>query len=514
MHLLKKYIILILLIILCSNKNYAQKIDSLLQELPKSKGINKSLIYFELAWMYKDTNYTKAIYYGEEALKIAENLKSQQEICIYNNLLGMIYLSKNRLEESQFYFLKALSIAEELNDKVKTSQILNNLGSVYHKQLNHAKALEYYLESFKIKQEIKDEKSYVPTLINIAGVYYETGDKEKAKEYFLIAEKEALRFSDKKNLGIIYGNLGILFREKDAENAISYYRKSLDIKREQKNLEGMAATELNLGALYLNQLINLDSAEKFLNSSLEKSIKLENYDRLNLLYFNLSELYYKKKDYEQSHKYAMKAYTTKDSVYSKNNAQKIAELQAKYETEKKQKQIELLEKEAKYNELEKDKSKKELELLFKEKQLVDYEKNAKEKEIELLTQQNLLSEVESEKKSQEIELLNKDKFLKESELERQKTFRNLILVALFSIALIAFFIYNRYQIKQRSNKLLESQNTEILFQKSEIENQKQVLETQHKEILESIAYAKRIQEAMLTSEVYIERNLMRLNKKA
>ncbi len=208
----------------------------------------------------------------------------------------------------------------------------------------------------------------------------------------------------------------------------------------------------------------------------------------------------------------MKAYTTKDSVYSKNNAQKIAELEAKYETEKKQKQIEILEKEAKYNALEKEKSQKEVELLSREKQLLDYEKNVKVKELELLTQQNRINQIESEKKSQEIELLNKDKVLKESELERQKTFRNLILVALFSIALIAFFIYNRYQIKQRSNKLLETQNTEILFQKSEIENQKQILETQHKEILESIAYAKRIQEAMLTSELYIERNLKRLNK--
>lgn len=154
MYKLKKYIVLFLLIFLCSNKNYAQKIDSLLQELPKAKGINKSYIYFELAWLYKDTNYTKAILYGEEALKIAEHLKSQQDICIYNNLLGMIYLSKNRLEESQFYFFKALSIAEELNDKVKISQILNNLGSVYHKQLNHSKALEYFLESLKIKQEL------------------------------------------------------------------------------------------------------------------------------------------------------------------------------------------------------------------------------------------------------------------------------------------------------------------------------------------------------------------------
>lgn len=510
---LKKYISLCLLLLLCVSKYNAQNLDSLLQALPKTKGIEKSYIYFELAWAYKDSNYTKAVNYGEEALKIAENYKSHEDICIYANTLGIINLLKNRLEEAQLYFLKALKVAEERNDKKKIAQILSNLGTIYHRQFNYAKALDYQLEALRIKQELKDEKTYVPTLVNIAGIYFETAQKEKAKEYFLIAEKEALRFNDKKNLGIILGNLGIIYRDNDdLENAILYYRKSLAIKQEQNNLDGMAATELNIGSLYLNKLNNTDSAEKYFTLSLEKTLKVDNYDRLNMLYWNLSDLYFKKKDFEKSHEYSRKAYFTKDSIYSKNNAQKLAELQTQFETEKKQKQIEMLEKEAKYNELEKEKSKKELELLFREKQLVDYEKNAKAQEIELLTQQNLLNMVESEKKSQEIELLNKDKFLKESELERQKIFRNFILVALFSLALIAFFIYNRYQIKQRSNKLLELQNTEILKQKTEIENQKQVLETQHKEILESIAYAKRIQEALLTNESYIERNLKRLKQ--
>ena len=49
-------------------------------------------------------------------------------------------------------------------------------------------------------------------------------------------------------------------------------------------------------------------------------------------------------------------------------------------------------------------------------------------------------------------------------------------------------------------------------QKAIIEKQKELVEEKNNEILASIRYAKRIQDALMTSQKYIERNINRLKK--
>ena len=56
--------------------------------------------------------------------------------------------------------------------------------------------------------------------------------------------------------------------------------------------------------------------------------------------------------------------------------------------------------------------------------------------------------------------------------------------------LLAFFIFRGYRQKQKANEI-------ITFQKEEVEHQKMLLEEKNKDILDSITYAKRLQEAIL-----------------
>ncbi len=85
--------------------------------------------------------------------------------------------------------------------------------------------------------------------------------------------------------------------------------------------------------------------------------------------------------------------------------------------------------------------------------------------------------------------------------------------------LLAFFIYRGYRIKKEANRQLQEkneaiakQNAEILQQKEEIqaqrdqiEEQRDILAVQRQEILDSIQYAKRIQEAVLTPDEVLKK---------
>jgi hypothetical protein len=71
--------------------------------------------------------------------------------------------------------------------------------------------------------------------------------------------------------------------------------------------------------------------------------------------------------------------------------------------------------------------------------------------------------------------------------------------------LVAFLIFRSYRIKKKSNEI-------ITQQKFEVEKQKELVEEKQKEILDSIHYAKRIQQSLLPTKKYIDKTLKRLNE--
>ena len=72
--------------------------------------------------------------------------------------------------------------------------------------------------------------------------------------------------------------------------------------------------------------------------------------------------------------------------------------------------------------------------------------------------------------------------------------------------ILLIFVVISWRNKQRANKALAEKNAEINLQK-------EIIEEKQKEVMDSIRYAKRIQQSLLPTEKYIARNLTDLNKK-
>ncbi|MBC7863849.1 MAG: HAMP domain-containing protein [Bacteroidia bacterium] len=69
------------------------------------------------------------------------------------------------------------------------------------------------------------------------------------------------------------------------------------------------------------------------------------------------------------------------------------------------------------------------------------------------------------------------------------------------------------QMVDKLQESYEGLEQKVKDRTAEISHQKELVEEKQKEIVDSIKYAKRIQVALITSEIYFERNLKRLNKK-
>ncbi|MGZ4044349.1 MAG: hypothetical protein ACXVO9_14185, partial [Bacteroidia bacterium] len=119
---------------------------------------------------------------------------------------------------------------------------------------------------------------------------------------------------------------------------------------------------------------------------------------------------------------------------------------------------------------------------------------------------------ETDKRDKEIELLNKDKLLRESVIEKQNAQRMAFIIGIIFLLVFLFIVAGSYHRKQKDNKIIMLQKQEVEKQKSIIEKQKKDVEEKQKEVMDSINYAQRIQRTLLPSEKYIEKNLNRLSK--
>ncbi|MCC7050476.1 MAG: SpoIIE family protein phosphatase, partial [Bacteroidia bacterium] len=103
-------------------------------------------------------------------------------------------------------------------------------------------------------------------------------------------------------------------------------------------------------------------------------------------------------------------------------------------------------------------------------------------------------------------------FEKKETISRAKQERQrLIIYSIGAIAvlliLLVFFVYNRYKIIQKQKEIIEQQKKEVEHQREIVLEEKKISEERKQEILDSIHYASRIQQAMLTSTDYITKHL-------
>jgi len=130
------------------------------------------------------------------------------------------------------YYEKAREILESVNDKPQMAKLYNNMASTYILISYYEKATKYFLESARLKEELADSDGLAATYNNLGLVYFDW-DNNKMTRYFL--EKAIsinLKRKNKKYLATNFTAMGDLSVDlKQADSALFYYKKSLELKR-------------------------------------------------------------------------------------------------------------------------------------------------------------------------------------------------------------------------------------------------------------------------------------------
>lgn len=393
---------------------------------------------------------SKAIEYYDRALKIQKEISDQNGIATSFNNMGFIYNQYGDISKALEYYHKALELQEKTQDKKGTARSLNNIGLIYDNQGDNTKALEYYYKSLKTREEINDKDGIATSLNNISGVFSEQKHYSKSIELLNKSLKIYEEINDKFGIITSMNNIGNLYRGQGLHNdALNYYLRSLKISEAIDNKEGKAYT-LQYIATAFDNLGKLNEALTYAKRSMVIAEDLGYPENIRNTSLLLKDIYQKQGNYQEAFKMYGIYIQMRDSINNEETQKASVRRQFQYQ----------------------------------------YEKKASADSVKNMEAQ----------KVKNAQLAAQQAQLKQERTQRFALYGGLLLVIAFS-----GFVYNRFKITQKQKVIIEQQKNEVDLAYGQ-------LHEKNKEITDSIIYARRIQQALITPEKYIDKQIKRLTK--
>ena len=379
--------------------NAQSKADSLKQILATQLSIDEQInVEIQLAQIYLDNDSKKAKEYLDN-LQIKLHKNSDAQFLIpYNISQSIYYRTEGLFNDAKKYAEQALVYANSHKDSLEfKAKIYNSLGAIADDESNIQVAIKFHLIALRYAEKYNDPTLLATILAGLGRAYLYLSEFDIAKEYLVraIAIKEQSKQYDF-YLAAYYTNLSNCYdAEGNYEESLYYLDKSIELNKSNNNLINLitaynnkaytlflmknlseAETTVQL-ALFLSDSLNVEVEAMFPYSTyaeilfaqnrvekaslmMEKSIELsKDYNDLYLAKYNLDLLYninLKNGDYKQALEYFQQKSVVIDSIYNIKSRKEIEKLALEYETEKKNKEIELLNKENRINEIELKKS--------------------------------------------------------------------------------------------------------------------------------------------------------------
>lgn len=321
--------------------DYLQKAMQKAELINYTDGLIRSLNLFGDLTLWKG-NSAQALTYHLKSLALSEKINDLKAIA--NSLLYISYdhnFQGNYLQ-SVGYCLKALKIYEKINYNPGIADAYNNIGNNYSLMNNYPTALSNYLNALKIREDIGDKQVIAWSLRNIGKVYYSLHDYNSSLEYYAKSLAISELVGDKLARAIVLNKIGDIYRKKkEFSKGIENYSKALEIMEELGDKHDYAGVFLNIGIIYKEQK-DYEKAKMFFFKSLGAAIETTSKFDRKQAYYQLSDLYLQQADYQHAFRYLTLFSELKDSLLNETSSKQIAEMQTKYDTEKKQHEIDQL----------------------------------------------------------------------------------------------------------------------------------------------------------------------------
>tara|TARA_R110002049_G_scaffold134016_3_gene293419 strand:- start:1280 stop:3223 length:1944 start_codon:yes stop_codon:yes gene_type:complete len=358
----------------------SKRLDSLLKLSKTQKELPLIATLNELSWEFRNSQADSALFYAKRSLAISKTINNEKAIASAYNNIASSFEALNKIDSAEIYHQRSLGIKLRIKDTIGIADTYCNIGVVEDLKGNYDVALINYFKALEIYEKHSNDFEKVPTvLVNIGIVYKKQKEYRKVLEYY----ERALTIYEEHNFeigkAIVTGNIGSVLTDlKDYKKSIEYLTKAAylyeklgytryipymkanmaiakdslkqheearkdflsaiaDFKKDN-NLYELSSTQIALANNYVVQR-QFKKARETLSNAL-KVIEENSFVEFKIDAFKLlAKIEVLTGDFENAY-LNYEAYSkAKDSFFEEKKIKTVYELETKYQTEKKEKEI-------------------------------------------------------------------------------------------------------------------------------------------------------------------------------
>lgn len=363
----------------------------------KSTDVDKMKITIRLAAVFQQTDLPRSVDFARKAVALSKKVDNKKGEAMAYNLLAIAYNMQQHHDSAQFFYNKALVLFKEIADSTGLMHVYNNLGVLCKNKGQFARAVEYYKSALNVARDKRDTVGMIQSLNNLGIVMYNWKHYSTSVDFYNEALSLLRRKKDSYRIAVVLNNLGELYMAMgQKESAFKSYKEAWEISRKGKWINPWVGASLNLGKYY-SEKAEYKKAEDYLKTALKvsdsvaynrgKALALTGLARVYYLegerdkalefiqrgcvmadslslpevqieaYEMQHKIYEALADYKNAYKAYLKYISLKDTLFNQNSRKEISLLRTQYETDKKEQEIKILEKERALQDLKNKKNK-------------------------------------------------------------------------------------------------------------------------------------------------------------
>ncbi|MEO1435679.1 MAG: tetratricopeptide repeat protein [Bacteroidota bacterium] len=337
----------------------------------------------KIAWETRTHSPNEALTYGEKALELAQASGSrQQRADVFNTLgvihknmghyplakkyfqqsldlrleapseelpisiaysnLGIVYTLEGDYEQAVSLFLQSLQLVERLQSFDRMGNCNTNLGVLWEKQGDLSRAQQYHEKALQCYEKEEDPRGIAYALNNKANIETRIGNYQNALDYYHRSIVIKQEINDSYGVAHSYSKVGMIHKELFQDTlALEYLYHAMDIQEMIEDKRGLTETLLSIGSVYYQQQ-KPQGAIAFASKSLELAKSINAKGAVHQALKGLAEAHQLGGNYQKAYEYYVKHVQVKEELFNDEKLKAIALIQSKFETKKKDQQIEQL----------------------------------------------------------------------------------------------------------------------------------------------------------------------------
>lgn len=292
--------------------------------------------------LYAMGDYVGALNFFKESYLLKVKIGDTIEVVKSLNNMGVLYQLVGDYDEAANVLMRSLQIRRMMADTTGIARTLNNLSVLQKQSGKTAESFELLREAEELYSLMDDSAGLASVYNNYGTIYQVLNDWDLALKYFNLSIVFKSGRKDDRTLANTLNNIGMVLQSTGRYNeARNYYHQALNIRQHVGDRYGLVSVYINLGSL-LSELLQYDSAQHYFKTAITMATQEKLMPLLQRAWYLRSELFIKQNNYPEAYRSLSHAYGYRDSVFDKQYASKMAEIEARLRLDKTMKENTIL----------------------------------------------------------------------------------------------------------------------------------------------------------------------------